>query len=182
MHDLAEVALVLGGIGAGGQLAFHGGLVERGDIRHQRLEVSPNLFHGRVDLVLGIRRHPFLTQVALGVTLQATDDTLETIREAIHGPSQVTDLIGAVHLQSRTQVALGHLLHHLHALFKGVRDGLGEDPAHDDGEEHGDAHDEVHLAAGPVGHDRVVIGCLLGQPQLRIIKRAQCSRHFVANL
>ena len=157
-------------------------LVEHGGIRHQGLEVGPDLPEGRVDLVLGVRGHPLAAQVALGDLLQARDDVLQVVREAVHGPGQVADLVLAVHLQSHAQVPPGHLLHHVHALHQGVRDGLGEDPAHDDGEEHGDAHDDVHEAAGTVGHDRVVVGGLLGQLDLHALEGRQVRGHLLADL
>ena len=36
--DLAEVALVLGGVGAGGELAFHGGLGQHAGVGDQRVD------------------------------------------------------------------------------------------------------------------------------------------------
>ncbi len=178
LYDLPVVALVLGGVGAGGQLAFDGGLVEHGGISDQRLQVGADLLQGRVDLVLGISSYPVTAQVALGDLLQASHDALEVVCEAVHGLGQVADLIGALHLEARAQVALGHLLHHLHALAQGAGDGLGEDPADAHGEDYGNAHDDVHQATGPISHDGVGFNRLLGERQLHFLQSIQGTVYF----
>ena len=177
LHDLAVVALVLGGVGAGGQLAFHGRLVEHGGVGHEGLEVAADLLEGRRDLVLVVRSDPLPAQVAVGDLLQAADDALEVVGEAVHGPGQLADLVLAVHVQPHAEVALGHLLHHLDALRQGAGDGLGEDQADADREQHRDAHDRIHHRAGRGGQDGIVLGHLLGGAQLGVLQVIQRLDH-----
>ena len=177
LHDLAVVALVFGGVGAGGQLAIHGRLVEHGGIGHEGLEVGADLLQGRRDLILVIRGHPVPAQVAIGDLLQAAHDALQVVGEAVHGVGQLADLVLAVHVQAHAQVALGHLLHHVDALGQGAGDGLGEDQADAHGEEHRDSHDGVHHASGGICQDGVPVGGILGQLQLHVLEVLQGLVH-----
>ena len=105
LHDLAEVALVLGGVGAGGELAVHGGLGQHAGVGDQRVDGVDAAVEVVLDLVevavVGVG--DLGRDVALGDPVdvvgghvQRADDGVEGLVDALDDLAEVALVLGGV--------------------------------------------------------------------------------------
>ncbi|OPY83999.1 MAG: hypothetical protein A4E65_00382 [Syntrophorhabdus sp. PtaU1.Bin153] len=85
-----------------------------------------HLLQSRGDLILIIHTRDFHADIALCNLIEGTyHDILEVLGKPIHLARHYADLIGPVHVEAHTKVALAHLSYHLSGLAERIPDGPG---------------------------------------------------------
>ena len=127
LDDLAVVALMLGGVGAGGKTSFHGGLGQRVGIGHQRADVILEQHQPLVDLiVLGSFVH-LDRQIAIGDALHIGDERFEPAMHAVDGLLHLLVVALAGDLDPFSQVSSADQAQHAVAFTDGDEDGIQHD-------------------------------------------------------
>ena len=105
LHDLAEIALVLGGVGAGGQLALDGGLGQHARIGHQCIDgvdAGVEVVLQRVEIAvvgvgdLGGNGAARDVVHVLGGHVERANDRVQRVVDALHDLAEIALVLGGV--------------------------------------------------------------------------------------
>jgi len=144
LDDLAEIALMDAGVGAGIEFAIDGGLRKRARVANQRLDrVGGALVTAAEDVAIGFGLEGS-AEVAGGHFLEYGGNAANVVDESAEGFGDRADLVARVIVDGLIHVAEGDLLRGFGELAEGARDAARDDKTESYPQQYCDRDEDKH--------------------------------------